>query len=61
MQQAAFMFVERNWERDRAVMTRMMNHYADLDVNMQVSVTTCQVTVGQISSVDNKAGSNYTK
>ena len=36
MQQVAFMFIDRQWDRDRKVLTHLMNHYTDLNVNMQV-------------------------
>ena len=38
MQQVAFMFLDRKWDHDRKVMTQLMNHYSDLNVNMQASV-----------------------
>ncbi|KAI0238534.1 Lysocardiolipin acyltransferase 1 [Lamellibrachia satsuma] len=38
MQQVAFMFIDRQWDRDRKVLTYLMNHYTDLNVNMQILI-----------------------
>ena len=38
MQIGAFIFIKRRWEQDKPILTKMIDYYADLSYNAQVSV-----------------------
>ena len=38
MQVGAFIFIDRNWESDKKVLSKMMDYFSDLNHKTQVSV-----------------------